>query len=619
MTPPHAAHLPFPALVGLDHAQEALILLAIDPALRGVAIAAPAGTGKSSLARGLRAVLDDPNAPFVEVPASVDTENLMGGLDLETTLRTGRAVMQPGVLARAHGGIAYVDGLNLLADGAANLLLSVLDEGVLQIEREGISRRVPADFALITTYDPAEGNPRQHLLDRLALIVNVPGATTPDEREAVLRHNLLTDAADWDEDVAFMRGLVQAAREQLPDVTITPEQVAQIAGTAVAYGVQGQRVDLFAVRAACAAAAAQLRDEVLTEDIETAVRLVIFPRATRVPVPPPDQQQQQAPPPEANQPDADEPPPPDEQPPDDPSDNDEDDEGTTPSPDELLRPEEIFEALAAQLPQELDGLPFRNLRKGRAGSRGTTEGTRGRHIRSVPGDPKRAPLDVVGTLRAAAPWQRLRGKGRGGGNVKLKADDLRVKQYRTKAGALFCFAVDASGSMALHRMQQAKGAVNELLGQAYVNRDRIALVAFRGEQAELLMPPTQSVELARRNLDVLPTGGGTPLASALLLALDVAEGARSRGILQTVLVLLTDGRGNVAFHDDADPQAELEQLGAVIAESPLEVVVVDTKRSYLSRGEARQLAGWLGATYAYLPNADSGQIAAAAQDALNTS
>lgn len=618
MTTTTAPHLPFPALVGLEAAQEALILLAIDPALRGVAIAAPAGTGKSSLARGLRAVLDDPAAPFVEIPASVDTENLTGGLDLETTLRTGRAVMQPGVLARADGGIAYVDGLNLLADGAANLLLSVLDDGVLRVEREGISQRVPARFALITTYDPAEGHPRQHLLDRLGLIVNVPGATTPDEREAVLRHNLLADVANWDEDLAFMRGLVQAAREQLPDVQITPEQVAQIATTAVAYGVEGQRVDLFAVRAACAAAAAQLRDAVLMEDIETAVRLVIFPRATRVPVPPPDSQQQAPPPPEAQAPEADAPPPPDAhppEPPDEPQDND-DDAGASPSPDEMLRPEEIFEALAAQLPAELDGLPFRNLRKGRAGSRGTTAGTRGRHIRSVPGDPKRAPLDVVGTLRAAAPWQRLRGRGRGGNNVNLKADDLRVKQYRTKAGALFCFAVDASGSMALHRMRQAKGAVNELLGQAYVNRDRIALIAFRGERAELLMPPTQSVELARRNLDVLPTGGGTPLASALLLALDVAAGARTRGILQTVLVLLTDGRGNVAYRPDADPQAELERLGAVIAESTLQVIVVDTKRSYLSRGEARQLAGWLGATYAYLPNADGGQIAAAAQSAL---
>jgi magnesium chelatase subunit D len=165
-------------------------------------------------------------------------------------------------------------------------------------------------------------------------------------------------------------------------------------------------------------------------------------------------------------------------------------------------------------------------------------------------------------------------------------------------------------------MQQAKGAVNTLLEQAYVNRDRISLIAFRGEQAELLMPPTQSVELARRSLDVLPTGGGTPLTSALLLALDVAEQAKSRGIYQTVLILLTDGRGNIAFREGADPRTELEQIGAVIAESSLRVMVVDTKRSYLSRGEARELAGWLGADYAYLPNADSGQIAGIAKEAI---
>ncbi|HMR64168.1 MAG TPA: VWA domain-containing protein, partial [Anaerolineae bacterium] len=218
------------------------------------------------------------------------------------------------------------------------------------------------------------------------------------------------------------------------------------------------------------------------------------------------------------------------------------------------------------------------------------------------------------TLRAAAPWQRLRAgsqpRARGAHRrVVLQMSDVRVKQYRSKAGALFCFAVDASGSMALHRMRQAKGAVHALLQKAYVNRDRVALIAFRGGEAELLMPPTQSVELARRALDLLPTGGGTPLASALLLAADVAQQAKSRGILQSVLILLTDGRANISLRPDGNVQEELQQIGRHIAESSLHVVVVDTQRSYLSRGEARKLAEWLNGDYAYLPNANGEQIA----------
>jgi magnesium chelatase subunit D len=611
--------LPFPALVGLELAQQALTLLAIDSSLRGVAIAAPAGTGKTSLARGLRDVLGVSQTPFIEVPASIDVENLLGGLDLETTLKSGQVAFQTGTLGRAHGGLVYVDGLNLLSDAVANLLMSVLDAGEIHIEREGVSRRIPARFALVGTYDPAEGIPRQHLLDRLGMIVPVVGARSAVEREEVLRRNLSTKRDSWDEDISFLYGLIQAAKAQLPDVTVTDAQLNTIANAAAAYGVQGHRAELFAVQAACAVAAADLRDAVVDSDIEMALRLVVLPRATQTPV---NQQQepdnQPPPPPESSAETGDEsetPPPP---PPPQAEDDETDQSASLPAEDELVQPEEIFEALAAELPEDLEDLPFKHLRRGRAGSRGTTEGTRGRHVRSVPGDPRRAPIDIVGTLRAAAPWQRLRAEAdeNSNGHLRMTTDDIRIKQYRTKAGALFCFVVDASGSMALHRMRQAKGAVNTLLEQAYVNRDRIALISFRGEKAELLMPPSQSVELARRSLDTLPTGGGTPLASALLMGLDVAEGAKSRGIMQTVLILLTDGRGNVALQDEADPNEELASLGRVIAESALHVIVVDTKRDFLSRGEAAQLATWLGADYAYLPNAEASQLAGLAQGAV---
>lgn len=260
-------------------------------------------------------------------------------------------------------------------------------------------------------------------------------------------------------------------------------------------------------------------------------------------------------------------------------------------------------------------MPFRAVRRGRSGSRGSTSGNRGRHVRSVPGDIRRRRIDIAATLRAAAPWQRLRHGAATAPthHTAIRADDLRVKQFRTKAGALFCFAVDASGSMALNRMRQAKGAIHALLQRAYVHRDRVALLSFRGQSADLLLPPSQSVELARRALDTLPTGGGTPLAAALLAAIDVAKQAQGRGIHQTVLVLLTDGRANVGVRADrAGLQDELRVLARHVADANIRSVVVDTQRSYLSRGEARTLAGLLGGEYVYLPNATGEHIADAA-------
>lgn len=593
-----SALVPFPALVGLEAAQQALLLLAVEPRLRGVALAAPAGTGKSSLARGLRSLLSADNAPFVEVPTSADMESLLCGLDLPATLRIGKLTTRRGALARAHGGVVYVDGVNLLADAAINLLIAALDEGEVRVEREGLSLRSPAHFSLIASYDPSEGGPRVHLLDRVALLVNLPGNVDTDARAEVIRRNLSANAALWQDELDVLQGLIHAARASLSQIVISPQQIEQLSRTALAFGVQGHRVDLFAVYAACAAAALALREHVEDEDLDLAVRLVILPRATRIPTRPeeaPPSPPEQTTPPSTHH-----------------EDNLTEDEPPAQAPPSLPE-EQILSALLTELPEEFEDLPFRALRKGRAGSRGATEGKRGRHIRSIPGDPRRHRLDTLATLRAAAPWQLIRARqspaALQGRNLIFHPDDLRVKQFRSKAGALFCFAVDASGSMALHRMRQAKGAVHALLQKAYVNRDRVSLIAFRGAEAEVMMPPTQSVELAQRALDLLPTGGGTPLASALLLAQTVASQARARGILQTVLVLLTDGRANVSLREGGDVRTELQQIGRHMAESSLQVVVVDTQRSYLSRGEARQLAQWLGAQYAYLPGASGEQIA----------
>jgi magnesium chelatase subunit D len=632
--------LPFSALVGLDAARQALLLLAVDPALGGAVIAAGVGTGKSSLARAFASIMaraDEllavPVLPFVELPVGVTEDRLLGGLDLEATLARGARVHRSGLLARAHTGLLYADGVNLLDDSMINHLLAALDSGVVRVEREGISTVEAARFALLATYDPAEGPPRRHLMDRVGLIVAPLSQAPATARAEVVRRNLAQhqQASDWRDEDDLLAAAIIVAREALPTITISDAQIQQLAEAALALGVEGHRADLFAMRAALAAAALAGREAVADEDLERAIRLVMLPRATRTP-----QFEEEAPPqPPPPQPEAETPP---------PSNNDErpDDPETAepppPTPDDLTVEDLILAALDTEIPPDILETPFSVRRSGRSGSRGSTSGTRGRHIRSIPGMPSQGRLDVIATLRAAAPWQNVRNDEaqpntaqatpRINGalpvaptaRVRLRADDLHIKKYRSKAGTLFCFVVDASGSMALHRMRQAKGAVNALLQQAYVHRDQVALLAFRGDRADLLLPPSQSVELAKRALDVLPTGGGTPLAAALLAAYQTAEQARSRGIHRTTLVLITDGRPNVPLtidptHSKAErmeqARQEVQTLSARLQSAGIGAVVIDTQRSYVSRGEAQQLAAWLSGRYVYLPNGQADQIAQA--------
>jgi magnesium chelatase subunit D len=589
--------MPIGGLVALDVPRLALMMLAVDPALRGVALAAPAGSGKSALLHGMREL--QPDLPWVELPLGCDSEALLGGLDLEATLQQGRRVIRSGALARAHGGFLLAESCNLMDDGSANTLLGALEDGVVRIEREGLSLRSPAEFRLLTSFDPSEGAPRAHLLDRLGMIVMMPTIRAGEARASIVRRHLQPDAETWSDEAQLLRGLIESAREQLPRIKLSDAQRRELIRTADALGVQGHRADLFAIRVARASAALGLRDEVQREDLELAARLVLLPRATRQP-----EQSASAPPPES--------PTPESTPPPEARDEMDSDSKPLPSEEELELAEEVLESLAVELPDALASLSFARQRSGRSGSRGATSGQRGRHVSSVPGLPRGQRLDVIATLRAAARWQRVRTRRRQG--IALTSDDFRIKKYRSKAGALFIFAVDASGSMALNRMRQAKGAVHALLEQAYVNRDRVALLAFRGHEADLLLPPTGSVELLRRAVDQLPTGGGTPLAASLVASLEVAEQAKRRGFGNIVLVLLTDGRANVGLKADrSGVDTEVKQLAHAVAATGIRSLVIDTQRSFLSQGNATQLARALAGDYLYLPNAQGTAIAAAAR------
>lgn len=597
-------------LVGLEAALEATLLLAVDPGLGGLAISGSVGSGKSSLARTLAYAIPA-DAPFVELPLGITQDRVLGGLDFETMLTTGRRVVESGVLARAHGGVLYVDALNRLDQAIVTQLLDVMSRGSVAIEREGLSLLQPARFMLVASFDPSDGEPPRDVLDRLALIVGLPAQRDPEGRADVVRavtaRDRASSAKDDAEEIALWRENVARARERLASVSIEDEQLLELSLAALSLGVEGNRADIFAARAAIAAAALAGRPVVSDEDVALAVKLVLLPRATQLPKPPePPEQKEQPPEEKAAKPEP--------EPEPDPDEPDDDDEETEESQTAESAAELLVGSIAVILPPNLLEMPFAKAARGGPGSRGETQkAKRGRVVGARPGSPKSGSLALFPTLIAAAPRQKMRAAG---ARFAVERDDFRIKRFRSKAGTLYLFVVDASGSMAVNRMREAKGAVTTLLQQAYVHRDHIGLIAFRGREAQVLLPPTQSVERAKRELDVLPTGGATPLAAALVSAWQTARQARARGLQQCVLVLMTDGRGNVPLTprtdgtraSEAEIDDEVRRVCALIRADGCRAVVVDTQVDYLSRGYAPRLADYLDARYLYLPNANAADI-----------
>jgi magnesium chelatase subunit D len=606
----------FADVVGLDSVKQALLLLAVEPRLGGCVMAAPVGSGKSTLARAF-AQLQPDGAPFVELPLNSTEDRLIGGLDLEATLATGVRALETGLLARAHGGALYVDGINLLDGALEAALIDTLSRGEVRIERDGLSATQPAAFVMLATYDPREGDLRRGLVDRVGLIAPFTSATDAAGRADVLRaHVADSDAADSADALTMLRTLLAEARTRLSRVTIEDAQLVGLATLAVRLGVEGNRADVFAAHAALAAAALGGREHVDDDDLSLAAKFVLLPRATRLP-----EEQQTA---EQQQPEQPQPQQHAEQP--------EDSSEPTQTPAEQAPVEAmLLSALQTDLPADVLSLPFAQQRRSRSGSRGAAlNARRGRFISAIQAPPRAGRIAVLHTLMAAAPWQALRAQKKVKGDratVKAAAgplspltfhllpSDVRMKRYRDKAGTLFVFVVDASGSMALNRMREAKGAAAALLQNAYVHRDQVALIACRGSQSQVLLPPSTSVDRAKRELDVLPTGGATPLAHALLSGWQLARQMRGRGVTQASLVLMTDGRGNVPLRasqsapSKAALQDELNQLAGMIRADGVQSIVIDTQSNYLSRGEGPALARALDGRYVYLPNAKAAQIA----------
>ncbi len=548
-------------------AAAAAALLAIDPqGLGGAVLHAQPGPMRDDWLAALKAMLPE-TAPVRRAPAHIDDDRLLGGLDLAATLAAARPVMAAGLLRECDGGALVLAMAERCSAATGGRLAAALDAGAV----DGQATRFIV-IALDESVEPDE-RPPDVLVERLAFKLDFAG----------LRPRAASLAS---------RAEISRAIALLAQIGVTDDRTLEtICAACSAFGVGSARAALFTLRAARAAAALAGRVAITEEDLALAARLVLAPRALTAPAEP---AQEENPP----QPD------------------------TSPGRDSETQAESdaaadrMVDAVQSALPDQFlaQFLAARGERRGQSRTSGAgalaKSARRGRPLGARPGTLRSGErLDLVATLRAAAPWQALRrGTAPKAALVLVRRGDFRIRRFIQRRESTTIFVVDASGSTALQRLAEAKGAVQNLLADAYVSRARVALIAFRAATADLLLPPTRSVARAKRSLADLPGGGGTPLATAIDTASALAQSERAKG-RTPLIVLLTDGRGNVGRDGEAGRiQAQQDAVAAAraVRAAGLAVVFIDT--SPRSRQGAPDLAAEMGAAYAALPFVDAGAV-----------
>ena len=680
---------PFTAIVGQTTMKRALILNAVNTRIGGVLIRGKKGTAKSTAVRSLAALLPEvtvlrgcpyscppenrqglcqwcqpqgEDAPavirqvrIVDLPVGATEDRLVGSLDIEQAIKTGNRSFEPGLIASTHRGILYVDEVNLLNDHLVDVLLDAAAMGRNYVEREGISVSHAAEFILVGTMNPEEGDLRPQLLDRFGLAVEVDSAFTAEERQEVVRRRIGYEAdpfsfmADWQHSEAAERERILRSQKLLAGVTVPDDILELITGICHEYQVDGLRADIVMYKTASTISAYEGRDEVIAEDVREAAEMALLHRQRRQPFQQPHlvtEQLDSMIEEHQNRPQNREP---QDQ---DSSQSEEQDDGDPDSPEQEEQPPVPPEDSGPQDQYFEVGNPFsvRSLQVKPPDHRARPTG--GRRARTVSGSPsgryigadvpqeKATDLALDATLRTAAPHQLQRRANLSeipetetAPAFLIEPWDVRDKVRETKTGSLILFVVDASGSMgAQRRMVAVKGAILSLLLDAYQRRDRVGLIAFRATSAQVVLPPTPSVDLAHSLLSEMPTGGRTPLSRGLLLAMEVIEAERQkdRNVLP-LLVVLTDGRANVAMGSAGAapelaaqggtslPIAEARAMAAAIKEQRISSVVVDTETDFLRLGLAQPIAEAMGAPCIKLEELHSDSLAETVRMQLSSS
>ena len=589
----------------------AAALLAIDPhGLGGAHVHARAGPVRDRWLAALRGAMPS-TVPWRRLPSHATEGRLLGGLDLTATLHAGRPVAERGLLPEADGGLVVVPMAERMAPVTAALLSAALDAGEVRVERDGLAMTLPARIGVVALDERVDDEPppAAGLRDRLGLVLSLDDVSLRDA-EAVA-------------DAGFDAAAIEAARARRDAVQV-PEALAEaLVGTALTLGIDSLRAPLQALRAARAAAALFGDPVVDREHAALAGRLVYLGRATRMPAPVDPDEETSADPPAESTPEEGDPPPP--EPPEAGQDDAPQEEAADAPTDEALQKafeevvlESVRAAMPADLLAQLQAAAAARSSAQSAGRVGTSRQSmlRGRPVGSRQGEPRDGQrLALLDTLRAAAPWQPLRRRSGSSDDdrILVRRGDLRVRRHRQRAQTTTVFVVDASGSSALHRLAEAKGAVELLLADCYVRRDRVALIAFRGQRAEVVLPPTRSLVRARRCLAGLPGGGGTPLATAIDAAGELAQALFRQGDA-VITVMLTDGRGNIARDGTPGrPQAQADALAAARTVRSLAQTVLLVDTAPRPHPDARALAEAMAALYLPLPHADATQVARAVQ------
>lgn len=554
-------------------------LLALDPVgLGGAVVRSPPGPTRDQWYARLTAWLPS-DTPHRKLPITISNDRLLGGIDLASALQSQRAQFQPGILASCDGGVLTIPLAERLQATTASHIAATIDAGaVIAIHAKALPRE--ARFAVIAfdEGDDSEERAPRCLTDRLAFEVDLSAVSMVDA--------LPLEGGHLAQDDTFR---ANAPALLVSSVTIDTALVTELCEAAAQLGIGCLRTALHAVRCARVHAALKGRTNAAPEDALVAARLVLAPRAKRLPAAAP---QTPSPPEEIDEPGKEQ-------------------KGPSPAHGPLA---DILVATAkAALPS---GLVLGALEANNGGLEGATRSSkrigrgRGRQVGARRGDPRTgARLDFIETLKAAAPWQTLRGRTSAADRFEIRRSDMHVRMLKPHTVATTIFVVDASGSTAAQRLGEAKGAVELLLSECYVRRDQVAMLGFRHDKAEILLPPTRALARARRSLSCLPGGGGTPLASAIVAGLSMASAVRRAG-QSPFLVFLTDGGANITRDGRADrARAEKEALCAcgLVREARVPAAVIDTAQ--FSRPLTLLLAETMGARYLALPRADADALA----------